>query len=191
MLLLTLRGTPTMYYGDELGMQDVTIPPERVQDPFEKNVPGIGVGRDPARTPMQWSASRHAGFSAAEPWLPVAEDHARFNVATEDADPASMLTLYRRLIALRRKEPALITGSYMSVAAEDGALAYIRQLGDRRLLVALNLGARPYRLALPSSFDSGHVLLSTHLDHAGKPVGGEVDLRADEGVIVELAAPAV
>src|SRR6185369_17017347 len=74
MLLLTLRGTPTLYYGDEIGMHDVAIPPERIQDPVERNVPGCGLGRDPQRTPMQWSAARNAGFTQAEPWLPVAED---------------------------------------------------------------------------------------------------------------------
>ena len=72
MLLLTLRGTPTMYYGDEIGMQDGIVPPDLVQDPFEKRVPGIGVGRDPARTPMQWDASANASFTCGTPWLPVA-----------------------------------------------------------------------------------------------------------------------
>ena len=76
MLLLTLRGTPTLYYGDEIGMQDVPIPPERVQDPFEKNVPGIGLGRDPERTPMQWNAAPNAGFTDGTPWLPLADDYA-------------------------------------------------------------------------------------------------------------------
>ena len=91
MLLLTLRGTPTLYYGDEIGMRDVPIPPERVQDPLEKSVPGIGLGRDPERTPMQWSAAPQAGFSTAEPWLPLAEDFAQVNVAAQrgrsDLDP--------------------------------------------------------------------------------------------------------
>lgn len=73
MLLLTLRGTPTMYYGDEIGMRDVSIPPHRVRDPFEKNVPGLGLGRDPVRTPMQWTDGEFAGFSTAEPWLPLGE----------------------------------------------------------------------------------------------------------------------
>jgi alpha-glucosidase len=82
MLLLTLRGTPTLYNGDEIGMQDVPIPPELVQDPFEKNVPGIGVGRDPERTPMQWDASPSAGFSTGTPWLPVADNYAVVNVAS-------------------------------------------------------------------------------------------------------------
>jgi alpha-glucosidase len=70
MLLLTLRGTPTMYYGDELGMLNVPIPADRVQDPFEKNVPGKGLGRDPSRTPMLWNATPYAGFSDHPPWLP-------------------------------------------------------------------------------------------------------------------------
>src|SRR5690606_21820962 len=80
MLLLTLRGTPTIYYGEELGMADVLITHERVQDPLEKNLPGLGLGRDPCRTPMQWSTSRHAGFTEGEPWLPVAPDYVDKNV---------------------------------------------------------------------------------------------------------------
>ena len=85
LLLLTLRGTPTLYYGDEFGMHNVAIPPDRVQDPLEKNVPGKGLGRDPCRTPMQWDDSAHAGFTTGEPWLPLAPDHASHNVLREDA----------------------------------------------------------------------------------------------------------
>ena len=83
MLLLTLRGTPTLYYGDEIGMQDGAITAEQVRDPYEKNVPGLGLGRDPERTPMQWDATRHAGFSNHTPWLPVASDYRAVNVAAE------------------------------------------------------------------------------------------------------------
>ena len=145
MLLLTLRGTPTLYYGDELGMRDVEIPPERVQDPFEKNVPGLGLGRDPARTPMQWDASPNAGFCApdVEPWLPVADDYRIYNAATEREDPASMLNLHRRLLALRRSEPALALGSYDPVEATGDVLAYARETDGRRLLIVLNLGHDP------------------------------------------------
>lgn len=82
MLVLTLRGTPTLYYGDELGMRDVPIAHERAHDPFEKRVPEMGFGRDPERTPMQWEASANAGFSSAEPWLPIACDYTRCNVAS-------------------------------------------------------------------------------------------------------------
>jgi alpha-glucosidase len=93
MLLLTLRGTPTLYYGDELGMADVPIPPERVQDPWEINVPGLGLGRDPERTPMQWSAEPNAGFTDRTPWLPLAADYASVNVEAQRAEPGSMLAL--------------------------------------------------------------------------------------------------
>ncbi|WP_119460776.1 alpha-amylase family glycosyl hydrolase, partial [Rhodospirillaceae bacterium SYSU D60014] len=189
MLLLTLRGTPTMYYGDEIGMADVPIPPERVQDPFEKNVPGIGVGRDPARTPMQWSGAPGAGFTAAEPWLPLAADYATVNVAAQRDDPASMLALYHRLIALRRAEPALIVGSYIDVTAWDGVLAYLRQHGDRRLLIALNLGHESCELDLPSGSENGRTLLSTHLDRTDEPIRSRIKLRGDEGVVISLEAP--
>ena len=87
MLLLTLRGTPTLYQGDEIGMRDVSIPPNRVQDPWEKNVPGLGLGRDPERTPMQWSDAEHAGFSSVDPWLPVSTDFATVNVERFGAQP--------------------------------------------------------------------------------------------------------
>ena len=86
MLLLTLRGTPTLYYGDEIGMHQVAIAPNQVRDPFEKNVPGIGVGRDGCRTPMQWNATPHAGFSTATPWLPLSDDFAQENVVNLEAD---------------------------------------------------------------------------------------------------------
>src|ERR1043166_76709 len=98
MLLFTLRGTPTLYYGDEIGMRDVEIPAALVRDPFERNVPGRGLGRDPERTPMQWSAEAQAGFTRAAPWLPIAADYREVNVETQDGDAHSMLPLYRRLI---------------------------------------------------------------------------------------------
>ena len=126
MLLLTLRGTPTLYYGDEIGMRDVEIPPCLVRDPFERNVPGRGLGRDAERTPMQWSAAPHAGFTRAEPWLPVAADYREVNVETQRGDACSMLALYRRLIALRRSEPALETGSFVLARAPTEVLAYVR-----------------------------------------------------------------
>ena len=184
MLLLTLRGTPTLYYGDEIGMHDVEIPPGRVQDPFEKNVPGKGLGRDPERTPMQWSAGRHAGFSPAEPWLPIASDYARVNVEAQRDDPASILTLYKRLIGLRRGAAALEVGRFEPYEAEGDLLAYIRRAraGESDFLVALNLGPQPQRLRSPP----GRIALSTCLDRGGERVSQTLELRADEGVIVRL-----
>jgi alpha-glucosidase len=192
MLLLTLRGTPTLYYGDEIGMQDVPIPAQRVRDPFERNVPGRGLGRDPERTPMQWSSDTQAGFTRGEPWLPVASDYRDVNVTAQRDDAKSMLTLYRRLIALRRAEPALEVGRFELVETQGAVLAYIRRSrrGESDFLVALNLGAQPRRVTLPSSHASGAVTLSTHLDRADERIGGAFDLRSDEGVIVRLSAAA-
>src|SRR5262249_17363476 len=143
MLLLTLRGTPTLYYGDEIGMVDVPIPAERVEDPFEKNMPGLGLGRDPARTPMQWNARAYAGFSEREPWLPVAPDSAQVNVEAQEADGTSMLALYRELLELRRVHRSLAVGDYQPVAASGDLLAYLRRTEEEVFLVALNLGNTP------------------------------------------------
>jgi len=98
MLLLTLRGTPTIYYGDEIGMEQVPISPQDVRDPFELRVPGQGLGRDGCRTPMQWDGTPFAGFSTAKPWLPLAENYVVENVAEQQREPDSMLRFYRRLI---------------------------------------------------------------------------------------------
>jgi alpha-glucosidase len=187
MLLLTLRGTPTLYYGEELGMHNVPIPPENVRDPFEKNVPGIGVGRDPERTPMQWSAAKNAGFTVGQPWLPIAEDYASVNVKAQSTDPTSMLALYRRLIQLRRREPALSIGTYTAVPAEGDVLAYRRQFeGARRYLVVLNLASEPTVFHRPIH-QPGVIAISTHSGREAEPVAGQIELRADEGLVIQLA----
>jgi alpha-glucosidase len=143
MLLLTLRGTPTIYYGDEIGMKQVAIPLDRIQDPFEKNVPGLGLGRDGARTPMQWDAGPFAGFSTVEPWLPLAADHQAENVANHRGDPTSIYNLHRRLLRLRRDTPALTVGSYRPIVASGDLLLYTREYEGQCILVALNLGPEP------------------------------------------------
>ncbi|GAB4463955.1 MAG: hypothetical protein Kow0031_41720 [Anaerolineae bacterium] len=187
MLLLTLRGTPTLYYGDEIGMQDGDIPPDRVQDPWEKNVPGLGLGRDPERTPMQWTDSPNAGFcpQGVEPWLPLNADFPQVNVAAQSDDPHAMLTLTRRLIALRRNNPALITGHYWSIPTPEGVFAYFRDLGNELILVALNFTNQPQEIHFPARIYWAEVYLSTHLDRAGKRIIDHIDLRPNEGVILE------
>ena len=145
MLLLTLRGTPTIYYGDELGIGHVDIPPARVQDPRELREPGLGLGRDPARTPMPWDATPNAGFTTAAPWLPLNADWRRSQCRAAAQAPGSMLSLHRRLLALRRAHPALSIGDIALLDGSDAApdvLAYERRHGDDRLLIALNLGER-------------------------------------------------
>jgi alpha-glucosidase len=182
-MLLTLRGTPTLYYGDELGMNNVPIPPDRVRDPYEKRVPGLGLGRDPCRSPMQWTSDRYAGFSQAEPWLPLGEDYVTRNVEAHREDSKSMLALNERLLSLRRAEPALNIGAYASVPAQGNLLAYRRQEGNDRFLVALNLGSEAILFDGPGPL-GGKIVLSTHIDREGDAVEGRLELRGDEGVII-------
>jgi alpha-glucosidase len=184
MLLLTLRGTPTLYYGDEIGMRQVTIAPDQVRDPFEKNVPGIGVGRDGCRTPMQWDAAPNAGFSRATPWLPVADDFMHENVVNLDADEQSILNLYRELIKLRKQTPALISGDYVPLAADGDVLLYRRTSGDKSVVIALNLGAEAVAVTSTSIGSGSEILLSSFLDRQHEAVEGGLELRGNEGVII-------
>ncbi len=186
-LLLTLRGTPTMYYGDEIGMVNAKIPPERVQDPLELNVPGLGLGRDSCRTPMQWNGFDNAGFTSGTPWLPVDDDYTIVNVEAQSADPTSILTLYYRLIGLRRENAALAYGDYASVATTGDLLAYVRKHGPQRFLMALNLGGEPYAISFADVVPgAGRIVISTHLDREGEIVKGDLNLRANEGVVICL-----
>jgi alpha-glucosidase len=186
MLLLTLRGTPTLYYGDEIGMHDVEIPPEKVQDPFEKNVPGRGLGRDPQRTPMQWSAAKNAGFTAGKPWLPIAEDYAQNNVEAERDDPLSILSLYMQLINVRRGEPALEVGELERIDTAGDLLTYIRRDGESAFLVALNFGSEPQVIDISDKAGAGRITLSTGLDRAGESVRGILHIHPDEGLLLRV-----
>lgn len=180
MLLLTLRGTPTIYYGDELGLEDVPIPPELVQDPRELNEPGIGMGRDPVRTPMPWDASPNAGFSTGTPWLPLNADWADRNVAAQRSDPDSLWSLTRDLLALRHERPALSIGSWHAIECSGDVLAYERRHDNERVVIALNLGASEQKLKLP---ERGYrLLLSTR--HPGEGQDDELVLKPNEGVIL-------
>jgi alpha-glucosidase len=181
MLLLTLRGTPTLYAGDEIGMTDVDVPEPLRRDPA---LAVDGRGRDPHRTPMRWDGRPGAGFTSGQPWLPIG-DGREPNVADQRRDPRSMLSLHRRLLALRRAEPALAIGDWSPLAASAGLLAYERSVPGRRLAVALDLGGAGADVAL-SSPGTGEILLSTALDREGEAVTGGVTLRPNEGVILEL-----
>jgi alpha-glucosidase len=186
MLLLTLRGTPTLYYGDEIGMEQVAIAPEQAKDPFEKNVPGLGVGRDGCRTPMQWDASSNAGFSTAPPWLPVADDYTHENVANLSADGTSILNLYKALVEHRRGNRALTDGTYEPIAAQEELLIYARRSGAQSVLVILNIGPDPVSVMSDAIGLSGEIELSTFLDRRGETISHSLDLRGNEGVIVRL-----
>ena len=187
MVLLTLRGTPTLYYGDELGMLDGVIRPDQVQDPAEKNQPGIGQGRDPERTPMLWDGTVKAGFTSGEPWLPITEGTPEtLSVAIEAAQPRSVLALYGRLIAMRRGHAALHAGAIAEVRAEAGVLRYERHSPEgsagERLLILANLTNDLATVAVPTS----RVLLTTILDGNGAVCAGAFTLEAGEGVLLEV-----
>jgi alpha-glucosidase len=182
MLLLTLRGTPTIYQGEELGLENVPIPPELVQDTFEKNEPGRGNGRDPERTPMPWDASALGAFTTGKPWLPLGEENLARNVKAEERESHSMLALYRRLLALRAKEPALSVGHYVPIATPDPVLVYERRHDRDRFVVALNFSAEP-RMVKASPL-VGKVALSTTLGRENEKVAGKLRLGANEGVLI-------
>lgn len=184
MLLLTLRGTPTMYYGDELGMKNVFIPRKKIQDPHEKNIPGLGLGRDPERTPMQWNAEDHAGFTNGTPWLPLGRNYQKVNVSVQLEDEDSMLRFYKRLIKLRNTTPALNAGNFRPLEAEGNILAYIRRQGKQKWLVALNLGSRRQSLEINDIEVNGKVALGTHPDKEGAEVSNKITLRGNEGILV-------
>jgi alpha-glucosidase len=202
MLLLTLRGTPTMYYGDEIGMLPGDIAPEQYQDPAALNEPGVAHNRDRERTPMQWDASLNAGFSSGDPWLPVNADYAAScgancgdaadcgarNVAAQRADSTSMLNFVKSLIALRQQSPALMHGSYMTLPVfTSDVLAYLRTEGQENILIAMNFSSKDKAVNLTSNSQSAqHVLLSTYNDRHDDVSVNPLKLRPYEGLMIKM-----
>lgn len=187
LLLLTLRGTPTVYYGDEIAMHDVPVAPHERQDPWGKNVPGLGLGRDPERTPMQWNTGPNAGFCPpdARPWLPIAADYREINVETESGAAASMLSLTGDLIELRRRSPSLVSGIYRPLADMPAdCFVYLRQSENIQHLIALNFSSVEQSVNLPGY--QGRVVLSTLLDREGTIDLEPLHLRPNEGYVIEV-----
>ena len=185
MLLLTLRGTPTIYYGDEIGIADPHIPADRIQDPWAKLEPDASFNRDKARTPMQWTGGPNAGFSAAEPWLPLTQDHTSRNVERQAGESGSMLELHRQLLALRQAHGDLQQGAYRKLDAGKTVLAFTR---GEDILVALNLAAEPCALDLPAGFAHAETLLRASTARAGGTVPGE--LAGNEGLVIRRGGDA-
>jgi alpha-glucosidase len=186
-LLLTLRGTPTVYYGDEIGMRDVPIPFHEIQDPQGLNMPDKNLSRDPSRTPMQWNNSEQGGFTIGKPWLRLDRNFYQVNVQAQKEDTYSMLHLYRKLIRLREEHSALVTGNYIPVYADHQMMAYIRAAdGTQRLLVVLNFSHRPCYFKSPSEVLKGTIIASTSPELEGTPMEGTTSLSGDEAIVVLL-----
>ncbi len=186
LMLLTLRGTPFLYYGDEIGMANVEVPPERRDDRWEVSLEKMT--RDSVRTPMQWDAGPNAGFCppGVEPWLPIADDHKQINVAIESADDHSHLHMVRRLLALRRDLPALATGSYRRLTdAPAACIAYVREHEGRQVTIVLNFGDDPVAVdvAGSSATPRTRVVLCT-IEGSARVADGVVHLQARSGALL-------
>ncbi len=203
MLLLTLRGTPTTYYGEEIGMENVVIPPEFIQDPPAVNQPEIAdvVGRDPERTPMQWDSSPNAGFTPAgiTTWLPLADDYQQRNVVGQESEPTSMLNLYRALAKLRREEPALSVGDYASVEmitelvevitelVEVPIYAYQRtSIGSDTFLIVLNFGDNTQSIDFSHVAPQATIAIATDMQRKGTVTLANLLMNPNEGLVLRL-----
>ncbi len=179
-MLMTLPGMAFIYNGDEIGMVDGTIPPEYVQDPSTQN----GIGRDPERTPLQWSAEKNAGFSTADrTWLPVNADYKTVNVETEATDPGSFLSLYRALGKLRGASPALRHGSILLHKIDDpDVLCYSRTKDKQTYVVVINFSARTVEFDLPIAIRK-QVLSSRSGTLAAATTDGRLQLQPYEALV--------
>ncbi|MCL2097239.1 MAG: alpha-glucosidase [Bacteroidales bacterium] len=184
-LLLTLKGTPFIYYGDEIGMENIKIPKKYIQDLYGKIFYPFFRGRDRARTPMQWNSGRYAGFSTQRPWLPVSKDYSTINVEAEQKDYASILNLYKRLLLLRKKHTALHKGNITFLTkGKNNLLIYTRTDEQEKIFILLNFSNRKKKAQIGAIGSAAVVLLSTH--HRIKlSEEGVIMLQAFEGLVIK------
>jgi alpha-glucosidase len=148
-LLLTLRGTPFIYYGEEIGMRNITLRRNEILDPPGKIYWPFYKGRDGCRSPMQWNDSAFSGFSITKPWLPVHPNYILRNVSTQQANPDSLLNFTKKLISLRKEKKSLLSGRFILLATPPGVLAYVRQTAGQSVLVSINFSKRGVKFNPP------------------------------------------
>lgn len=181
LLLFSLPGTLTIYNGDELGMQDVPIPPDEVQDPAEKRQPGIGMGRDSERTPMPWDSSPLCGFTSGTPWLPIGNFNRTVNVKSSKMNSTSMLALYQKLLSLRHEQPVLVSGSLSKISAADGVLQFVRSDAKNHFRICINLAEDPRQIPC----EAGVIAACTNSGREGQATNRSVTLDPAEGLIIK------
>jgi alpha-glucosidase len=185
---MTLRGTPFIYYGEEIGMRNIHVPRRIIQDRIGEKYWPIFDGRDKNRSPRQWNGSENAGFTSGKPWLPVHPDHVTRNAEAQRKDTHSLFNFYRRIIQLRKDLPALRGGLFQPVTYEPRKLlAYLRQDSDQRVLVMLNFSRRPVRMAMGGELRRYDWVLALSNKRETLPAlekGGYLPLQGDEVMIL-------
>ncbi len=188
MLLLTVKGMPFIYYGEELGLKSVKIPENKMKDRVSIQTSQVMNTRDPARTPMQWSAEKYSGFSYVEPWLPLSRNYRSKNVEGQSNDPHSMLQLYRTLIQYRNNSDALLYGTYTSLDTRSKKIfAYVREHNGKKLLIVLNYS----KDIIEESFDGvddAKIICTTYMDKPGEEIvnAKALVLRPFEGILLSI-----
>lgn len=193
LMLLTLRGTPFIYYGEEIGMKQAKIPRNKMVDPLGKHFwySPIPIGRDGCRTPMQWDDSTNAGFSPisqeVETWLPIPQDYKAINVKSQENDPNSLLNFYKNLLRIRKEQKSLQLGKLEIIPLHKNCLSYIRSYKNEKSLVVLNFSKNslliPYRDANPDI--QGKIVFSTYNQVSTNDKNAKIKLRMYEGLIIQ------
>jgi alpha-glucosidase len=190
LMLLTLRGTPFIYYGEELAMKEAVIPKKILKDPIGLKWYPFHRGRDGCRTPMQWNSREHAGFSKIEPWLPVGPEQEKRNVEGQMKDPSSQLNLVKKLIRIRKSMPALTDGNYRSLTEgiSGSCFCYLRETESQSIVICLNLSQRRQEFNLEKANGNNRLIISTDTERKTGSINFPLILEADEGCMIDISA---
>lgn len=184
-LLLTLRGTPFIYYGDEVGMSTVKVKKKEIEDPLGKKYWPIYKGRDGSRTPMQWSTENYAGFTTMKPWLPVQKDFKLYNAEVQDNNTRSLLSNYKNLISIRKRYMPLTHGSWLPIIkGENNILSYQRLYEGQRLTIILNFSSKQKRYRL--THKHYRYIYSTHPETFTEYLNTTITLLPFQAIILEV-----
>jgi alpha-glucosidase len=185
LLMLTLKGTPFLYYGEEIGMADGKIRRSQMHDPVGIKYWPLNSGRDPERTPMQWDSSVNAGFSTVKPWLPVSPDRYTVNIEGQLENPASILSLYKRLISLRKQMPALHSGDWIPyIKGKNDIISWFRTSGSQKIIAAVNFSRAVKTIDIPEG-EKYKIILTTDVTGGSFEADGRVSIPGYGGVLME------